>query len=129
MNSAINRRTAPWEPTVGKLLADTQTRAAYEALAERAHLTNNLIRLRLDTGLTQAQVAARMGVTQGRVAQLESLTTPALPSLSSIRRYAEACGSRVLIDFAPPPKRRPARVNGRRQVAERPRTRYTVKRK
>ena len=125
----MTNRTAAWAPSVRNLLADTQTRAAYEALEERAQLTNNLIRLRLDAGLTQAQVATRMGVTQGRVAQLESLSTPALPSLSSIRRYAEACGSRVLIGFAPPAKRRAARVNGRRQVAEQPRPRYTVKRK
>ena len=85
------------------------------------HLTNNLIRLRLDAGLTQAQVATRMGVTQGRVAQLESLNTPALSGLSSIRRYAEACGSRMLIDFAPLPKRRATPSPSGRKIAERPR--------
>lgn len=122
------KSAASWEPTVRKMLSDAATRAVYEALEERDELATKLVRLRLDAGLTQAQVAARMGIPQSRVAQMESLAIAALPSLSSIRRYATACGTRVVIEFTPARKRRTKSGNGARKAAERPRIPYSAAR-
>jgi len=51
---------------------------------------------RADAGLTQAQVAERMGTTQSAVARLESnLARNKFPSMRTLRKYAEAVGKMV----------------------------------
>ncbi|MGL5115694.1 MAG: helix-turn-helix transcriptional regulator [Beijerinckiaceae bacterium] len=49
---------------------------------------------RARSGLTQAEIARRMGTTQSAVARLE---TERLPSLSTLKRYAEAVGARLVV--------------------------------
>ncbi len=112
------------------LVRGPEERAAYEALDDKFELVVALLRLRSEAGLTQAQVAKRMGVTQGRVAQIESLSSAALPSLTSVRRYAAACGQRLLIGFEPAAKPI-AKAAGRapRKAAERPGKRYQARRR
>ena len=121
----------PWEESKRRLLADPETRAAYDALEDRYQLTRRLIRIRLEAGLTQAQVARRMGVTQGRVAQIESLNSTALPSLTSIRRFAAACGQQPVIGFEPLAEDSRASTKSPRalKVAERRRRSYAAKAK
>lgn len=51
------------------------------------------------TGLTQQQLARRMGTTQPVVTRLESGRTR--PSMRTLERLAEATGSRLLIRFEP----------------------------
>lgn len=53
---------------------------------------------RARSGLTQAQIAAKMGTTQSAVARLE---TERLPSLTTLKRYAEATGSRLVVKLEP----------------------------
>jgi len=48
-------------------------------------------------GLTQQQVAEKMGTKQSTIARLESGST--LPSLRSLQRYAQATGSKVKISL------------------------------
>jgi len=47
---------------------------------------------RLRAGLSQAELAARMGTSQSTIARLENGQT--LPSTKTILRYAEATGSK-----------------------------------
>lgn len=54
-----------------QLLADPSIRAAYDAQAEEFALARELIAARTQAGLTQADVAERMGTTQSTVARLE----------------------------------------------------------
>lgn len=77
------------------LLADAATRAAYEAQAPEFALARELIAARLRAGLTQAELAQRMGTTQSVVARMESGRT--LPSLRTLTRYAEGTGSRTVV--------------------------------
>jgi len=58
-------------------------------------LAGELIRARIRSGLTQKQLAEKMGTTQSSVARLESGST--LPSLRSLKKYASATGSRIRI--------------------------------
>jgi DNA-binding XRE family transcriptional regulator len=51
-----------------------------------------LAQTRLRAGLSQAELAARMGTSQSTIAQLESGQT--LPSMKTLLRYAEATGSK-----------------------------------
>lgn len=65
----------------------------------RPETAANLRRLRLAAGLTQAQVAASMGAP---VPQIQTLERGAhSPSVSTVERYATACGATVSLSFAP----------------------------
>lgn len=52
---------------------------------------------RLDAGLTQAQLAARVGVSQQQVAKLER--PGANPSIATLRKIADALGARLELDL------------------------------
>ncbi len=78
-----------------ELLARPDVRAAYDAQAEEFALARELIAARTQAGLTQADVAERMGTTQSTVARLEG--GKAAPSLRSLQRYARAVGCRAVV--------------------------------
>jgi len=78
-----------------ELLKHPDTRAEYEALADEFSLARELIAARTSAGLTQADVAERMGTGQSPVARLESGT--GTPSLRSVQRYAQAVGRRAVV--------------------------------
>ena len=61
---------------------------------EEGELLDALLKARQEAGLTQAQLAARMGTQAPAVARLEkSLATGKhSPSLATLRRYVKACG-------------------------------------
>lgn len=62
-----------------RLLEECETRAAYESMEAEYAIARELIAARTRAGLSQAQVAERMGTSQSTVARLESGRT--LPSL------------------------------------------------
>ena len=55
-----------------EMLADAATKAAYDAQAEEFAIAHELIAARARAGLSQSEVAQRMGTTQSVVARLES---------------------------------------------------------
>ena len=73
-----------------KWMTDPAVRDAYDALVPEFEIARALIEARTDAGLTQEEVAKRMGTTQSVVARLESGRT--LPSITTLFRYAEATG-------------------------------------
>ncbi|HMN20193.1 MAG TPA: helix-turn-helix transcriptional regulator [Ottowia sp.] len=78
-----------------ELLEHPDTRAEYDALADESAMARELIAARTRAGLTQAEVAARMGTGQSTVARLES--GRGTPSLRSVQRYAQAVGYRAVV--------------------------------
>jgi ribosome-binding protein aMBF1 (putative translation factor) len=78
-----------------KMLANREVRAAYDALADEFDLARELIAARVRVGLTQAEVAARMGTTQSVVARLESGAQ--MPSVNTLLKFAKATRSRPII--------------------------------
>jgi ribosome-binding protein aMBF1 (putative translation factor) len=80
-------------------LKEPKYRRAYDALQEDFVLAEAIIEARKRAGLTQQQLARKMGSTQPVVARLESGRTR--PSLRTLERLAEATGSRLLIRFQP----------------------------
>ena len=74
--------------------------AAYEALAIEYAVANEMLAARSRAGLTQEVVASRMGTTKSTVSRLESAGKHA-PSLTSLKRYAEAVGCRIEIKLVP----------------------------
>jgi transcriptional regulator with XRE-family HTH domain len=85
-------------------MKERKYRQAYDALEEEFVLASALIDVRNRAGLTQEQLARKMGTTQPVVARLESGRTR--PSMRTLARLAEATGSRLLIRFEPRAARR-----------------------
>lgn len=90
---------------------------AYNALEDEYATLRELLRARQQAGLTQAEVAERMGVAQASVARLESSAgnRKHAPSISTLRRYANAVGCDLRIVLAPKPA--PAKKSVRRKRA------------
>jgi transcriptional regulator with XRE-family HTH domain len=82
-----------------KWMKEPKYRKAYEALEEEFVLASAVIEVRNRAGLTQQELARKMGTTQPVVARLESGRTR--PSMRTLERLAEATGSRLLISFEP----------------------------
>ncbi len=82
------------------LLRDPEARTEHDALEVEFAVASELIAARARAGLSQAEVATRMGTTQSTIARLESGRT--LPSLRTLRRYAAATGSRAVVHLEPP---------------------------
>ena len=85
--------TIDFDDLKADLLSDPEVRAEYDALDQEFALANELISARARAGLSQADVAARMGTTQSTIARLESGRS--LPSLRTLSRYAAAIGARA----------------------------------
>ena len=65
---------------------------AYDDLAEEFAFVDEVIKARAQSGLSQAEVAARVGTTQSAIARLESAAAKHSPSIATLRRYANALG-------------------------------------
>jgi len=64
---------------------------------EEGELLDALLKARQEAGLTQAELAARMGTQAPAVARLEKAlaTGKHSPSVATIRRYVQACGKHL----------------------------------
>ena len=78
---------------------DPAYRTEYEALDGEFSLAAALIRARSYAGLTQEQLAERMGTKQEVVARWEG--GKVLPSTRTLARFAKATDTRLQISFAP----------------------------
>ncbi len=77
-----------------ELLADAGTHAEYEAMADEFAIARELIAARARAGMSQSEVAQRMGTTQSVVARLESGKRP--PSMRTVERFAQAVGGHLV---------------------------------
>lgn len=80
---------------VAKLMKRPGVQAEVERIErEEGAVLDLLLRARHDAGLTQAQVAERMGTQPPAIARLErSLATGKhSPTLATLRKYVQACG-------------------------------------
>ena len=74
-------------------------RAEWDALKDEFAALDVLLDARRNAGLTQAEVASRMGVSQPALARVEASlgSRKHSPSLATLRKYAEACGKHLEI--------------------------------
>ena len=81
--------------------ADPKFAKAYDALDDEFAALAALLKARTAAGLTQAEVASRMGVSQPVVARIEASLGKKdhSPSLNTLRRYADACGLKLVIQM------------------------------
>jgi len=80
-----------------RALARPDVRKAYDELDEEFAFLDEVLKARAEAGLTQAEVAARVGTTQSAIARLESAEPKHSPSIATLQKYAKALGYRVQI--------------------------------
>jgi transcriptional regulator with XRE-family HTH domain len=80
-----------------RALARPEVKKAYEELKEEFAFLDEVLRARAESGLTQAEIARRIGTTQSAVAWLESGSSKHSPSVATLQKYARAVGCRVEI--------------------------------
>lgn len=91
------------DEVVKKLMRRPGVRAEVERIErEESALLDALLKARQEAGLTQAQVAERMGTQAPAVARLERAlaTGKHSPSVATLRRYVKACGKRLVLEVA-----------------------------
>lgn len=84
-------------------LKDPEFKVEYEALEEEYQLAREMLQARKRAGLTQEDVAELMGTKAPAVARLEAVKVQgkSSPSVSTLRKYAQAVGCRLEIHFRP----------------------------
>ena len=85
-----------------RMLESPAVRAEYERLnREEFAILDEMLAARRAAGLSQADVAARMGTKAPAVARLESALASGKhsPSIGTLRKYAAALGKRVEVHF------------------------------
>lgn len=78
-----------------KAIGRAEVKAEFDELDEEFDLLDEFLKARANQGLTQAQVAERIGTTQSAVARMESGKGKHSPSLATLSKYAEALGCRL----------------------------------
>lgn len=78
-----------------QLLENPEVRAEYERLGPVYEMVGALVEARHDAGLTQEQLAERMGTKQSVIARLENARR--MPSFEMVSRYAAAVGRKIAL--------------------------------
>lgn len=81
-----------------QILSDPEAHAEYERLGPIFAVVGEMVEARQSAGLTQAELARRMGTSQSVIARLESARH--MPTFDLISRYAQALGQRVEVRLA-----------------------------
>ncbi|MDE3260100.1 MAG: helix-turn-helix transcriptional regulator [Gemmatimonadota bacterium] len=84
-----------------RALANRETRTEYEAQKPDFELLDKLLEARKRAGLTQGQVAEKMGTKATAITRLESASRRHSPKIETLRRYADAVGCRLNIELIP----------------------------
>lgn len=82
-----------------RALSRAEIQKAYDALEDEFVVLDEVLKARASAGLTQAELAARVGTTQSVIARLESRASKHSPSVATLQRYARALGYRLQIKF------------------------------
>lgn len=79
-------------------MKNPEYKKAYDALEDEFAIADALIKARSKIGLTQQDIAERLGITQPSVARIESGKNI---SLKTLQRYANAIGCKVQLSIVP----------------------------
>lgn len=80
-----------------RLMADPEFRREYEKADAEFAIVEALVLARTAANLSQAELAKKIGTTQSAIARLEGGGVS--PSLATLRRYAEATGTKLHIEL------------------------------
>lgn len=89
------------------VMADPETARAVEERMAEMRIEQELVALREKNGLSQRDLAERIGASQPYIAKLESGRVKNL-GLKTLAKYAAATGTRLTVRFEPTPRPRKA---------------------
>ncbi|ECF2366355.1 XRE family transcriptional regulator [Salmonella enterica subsp. enterica serovar Mountpleasant] len=86
---------------VSKMLSNPTVKAEYDAIEEEFALLDEMLAARKKAGLTQAQVAERMGTKATAITRMESnlASGQSGPSFATLKKFAKATGKKLQIRF------------------------------
>lgn len=87
-----------WEDLEKELLSDPKVKKEYDRLAPRYAVISQLIAARLKKGLTQGDVAEKLGTKQSAIARLESGNVN--PSIEFLQKIAQVMGYKLSIHLS-----------------------------
>jgi len=82
-----------------KALMNPEIKKEYDALVPIYELRKKLIKMRMSKGLTQAEIAKKMGTNKSNISRLECGENVSYPTLATISKYAGALGYKVNVEF------------------------------
>ncbi|HAU1790004.1 TPA: helix-turn-helix transcriptional regulator [Legionella pneumophila] len=80
-----------------KAFQNPEVKAEYDSLSEEFSLIDALITMRKQSGLTQEDLANKMGTQKSNISRLEK--GRGNPSWKTLQTYAHACGFEILMKF------------------------------
>jgi ribosome-binding protein aMBF1 (putative translation factor) len=94
-----SRKFGPASKVAKEWFKDPEFVREYDALGEEFALASALIGARAHAGLTQEELAERMGTSQSAIARLESGRSR--PSTTTLAKLAAATGTKLRVSFVP----------------------------
>jgi DNA-binding XRE family transcriptional regulator len=82
-----------------KALQDPKVKAEYDALSAAFEMKRQMVALRKKAGLTQEQMAEKLGTKRSNISRLESLDASSSPRLVTIEDYARVLGYSIRVGF------------------------------
>jgi transcriptional regulator with XRE-family HTH domain len=98
---ATGKRFSSVDEYLSKQGTTDEVSSQVSELARATQLVDMLVESRRDCGMTQQQVAKKLGVTQGAISKLESSTDAEL-SVNDLKRYAQALQQRYVLTVGKP---------------------------
>lgn len=92
-----------------RALERADVKAEYDRLNDEFTFLDEFLKARAAVGITQAEVAERIGTTQSAIARLESGGGKHSPSLATLQKYAHALGCRLEVRLV----KEPGKTEGR----------------
>lgn len=89
----------PWEEIEKRWMKNPKFVRAWEKIEPEYQLARALIGLRLKKKLSQQELAKKIGSKQPVISRIEAMSST--PSVSLLKRVAEALGTRLEIRFLP----------------------------
>jgi DNA-binding XRE family transcriptional regulator len=84
-----------------KALTKPGVKAEYDALSPAFEMKRQMIALRKKAGLTQEEMADRLGTKKSNISRLESVTSDVSPRLATVEQYARVLGYGIKVKFEP----------------------------
>ena len=103
----VKNRPDDLDRMMARIKRDPRLSRVYEEEAAKKELWLQLVEARMAAGLTQAELAAKLGVSQAQVARIEKRGYDSY-TLTTLRKYVDALGKghRVEVRILPPETRR-----------------------
>ena len=87
-----------WEDLEKELLSDPEVKKEYDRLAPRYALISELIAARMKKGMTQMDLAEKLGTKQSAIARLEGGNVN--PSLEFLQKIAQVMGYKLTVSLS-----------------------------